>query len=82
MVIEGRWRYRFRSVSFGQTNDKEPFYKELFDVVYHGRVTFQDAYNMPVNLRAWWIKRINWTMEEQRKAEEKAHREAERTNRK
>ena len=68
--------YRFRQVSFGLTNSKENFYKELFDVVYHGKVSFQDAYNMPVNLRSWWIKRINWTMEERRKAEEKANKEA------
>ena len=68
--------YRFRQVSFGLTNSKENFYKELFDIVYHGKVSFQDAYNMPVNLRSWWIKRINWTMEEQRKAEEKANKEA------
>ena len=68
--------YRFRQVSFGLTNSKENFYKELFDVVYHGKVSFQDAYNMPVNLRSSWIKRINWTLEERRKAEEKANKEA------
>ena len=44
--------------------------------MYHGKVSFQDAYNMPVNLRSWWIKRINWTMEEQRKAEEKAQKDS------
>ena len=30
---------------------------------------------MPINLRAWWIKRINWTLEEKRKAEEKANKQ-------
>ena len=57
-------------------NDKEVFYKELFDVVYHGKVTFSDAYNMPVNLRGWWVKRINWTIEQQNKAQEKANKQA------
>ena len=48
--------------------------------MYHGKVSFQDAYNMPINLRAWWIKRINWTLEEQRKAEEKANKQMARAS--
>jgi len=39
-------------------------------------VTFADAYNMPVNLRGWWVKRINWTIDQQNKAQEKAHQQA------
>tara|TARA_R100001244_G_scaffold98380_1_gene73475 strand:+ start:496 stop:621 length:126 start_codon:yes stop_codon:yes gene_type:complete len=35
---------------------------------------------MPINLRAWWIKRINWTLEEQRKAEEKANKQMARSS--
>ena len=72
--------YRLRQVSFGLKTNKEFFYKELFDIVYHGKVSFQDAYNMPINLRAWWIKRINWTLEEQRKAEEKANKQMSRAS--
>tara|TARA_R100000329_G_scaffold119974_1_gene98869 strand:- start:6 stop:140 length:135 start_codon:yes stop_codon:yes gene_type:complete len=39
-------------------------------------VTFADAYNMPVNLRAWWVKRINWTIDQKNKAQEKANKQA------
>ena len=48
--------------------------------MYYGKVSFADAYSMPVNLRMWWIKRINWVLEERQKAEEKTQRDAERIN--
>jgi len=31
---------------------------------------------MPVNLRGWWVKRINWTIDQKNKAQEKANKQA------
>lgn len=28
---------------------------EVFDCVYHGKLNFSDAYNLPVALRKFWI---------------------------
>ena len=30
---------------------------EVFDCVYHGKLNFSDAYNLPVALRKFWIKK-------------------------
>jgi hypothetical protein len=33
--------------------------------VYHGKVTYLDAVNMPVFLRRWWINKLNETTAEE-----------------
>jgi hypothetical protein len=35
-------------------------------------MSFQDAYNVPIAIRRWWIKRINKAIEDQNKAQEEA----------
>jgi len=37
----------------------------VFNCVYHGKVTYLDAVNMPIFLRRWWINKINETTEEE-----------------
>ena len=32
---------------------------EIFACVYHGNLSFTDAYNLPVHRRRWWIERVN-----------------------
>lgn len=38
---------------------------EVFDCVYYGKLSFHEAYNMPVYIRKWWINRINNVLKEQ-----------------
>lgn len=40
---------------------------EVFDCVYYGKLTFQEAYNIPVYIRKWWINRINNVLEQEQK---------------
>ena len=42
--------------------------------MYYGKLTFQDAYNLPVSMRQWWIKRVNQAVEEHNKHIEKQSR--------
>jgi len=72
VVIEGRWRYRLRSVSFGLTpSHKDYIFEEIFACVYHGHLSLQDAYNLPVHRRRWWIERIKEIHNQQQEDAEK-----------
>tara|TARA_R110002020_G_scaffold213290_1_gene420061 strand:+ start:380 stop:535 length:156 start_codon:yes stop_codon:yes gene_type:complete len=42
----------------------------VFDVVYYGKLSFQDAYNMPVALRKYWIDRVTEALELENKRKE------------
>ena len=33
-------------------------WEEVFVCVYHGHLSFVDAYNLPIHRRKWWIKKI------------------------
>ena len=45
-------------------------------MVYHGKVSFSDAYNMPVFWRRWWIQKVQETLNDQNKAQEEANRKS------
>jgi len=36
----------------------EDVYEQFFALMYHGRWDFQQAYNLPVQLRTWFVKRL------------------------
>ena len=42
--------------------------------MYHGRVTYMDAINMPVFLRRWWISKINETQANEDEATKEAQK--------
>ena len=39
----------------------------MFICVYYGHLSFADAYNMPINRRKWWIRKINEVVDKQNK---------------
>ena len=45
-------------------------YRELFDVVYYGKLSFADAYNMPVALRRFWLSKVTEALEQENKIKE------------
>jgi hypothetical protein len=50
---------------------------QVFDLVYHGKgFTYQDVYNMPVYLRHFYVRKIQHIYSEEKKAHEKAMRDA------
>lgn len=44
---------------FGLTNDYiESVYEEIFNLKMHGNWSFMEAYNLPVQIRRWFLRRI------------------------
>ena len=50
----------------------EDVYEQFFALMYHGSWDFQQAYNLPVGLRDWFVKRLIKQKEDERKAIEEA----------
>jgi len=48
----------------------EDVYEQFFALMYHGRWDFQQAYNLPVQLRTWFVKRLIKQKEQERDAME------------
>ena len=44
---------------FGLTNEyTEAVYEQLFVLKYHGGWSFIEAYNLPIQLRSWFVERL------------------------
>tara|TARA_R110000824_G_scaffold219608_2_gene406587 strand:- start:324 stop:488 length:165 start_codon:yes stop_codon:yes gene_type:complete len=50
----------------------EQVYEQFFLLKYHGGWSFFEAYNLPVGLRNWFIKRLVKQFDDERKQIEKA----------
>ena len=61
--------------SFG-LSDKyiENVYEQFFYLKYHGGWSFTEAYNLPVGLREWFVKRLAKQFEEEKEQYDKAKR--------
>ena len=46
----------------------EDVYEQFFALMYHGRWDFQQAYNLPVGLRTWFVKRLIKQKEDEQEA--------------
>ena len=59
MVLKVKSMFLFQPTFFG-LNDKynESVYEELFYLKHYGGWSFIEAYNLPINLRKWWLARI------------------------
>ena len=64
---------------FGLTPEyHENIYEEFFFLKYHGGWSFVEAYNLPVQLRSWFIKRLVKQMKDEKEAQEEAMRKSRR----
>ena len=44
---------------FGLTSEYiESVYEEMFSLKMHGNWSFQEAYNLPIKIRRWWLRRL------------------------
>jgi hypothetical protein len=60
---------------FGLTDDyMESVYEQFFFLKYAGGWSFSEAYNLPVGLRLWFIKRLLRQLEDEREANDQASR--------
>ena len=53
----------------------EYVYNDFFLLKYHGGWSFIEAYNLPVGLRKWFLKRLERQFEDEKEAHEKAQQE-------
>ncbi len=59
--------------SFGLGPDyMEQVYEAFFFLKYYGGWSFMEAYNLPIGLRDWFVKRLNKQLKSENEAIEKA----------
>ena len=67
------WRCRSLRTFFGLTDKyMEDVYEQFFFLKYSGGWSFTEAYNLPVGLRDWFVKRLIKQLEAEKEAIEKA----------
>ena len=70
-----KWRFRSLRISFGLTPDyMENVYEQFFFLQYSGGWSFIEAYNLPVGLRNWFVKRLIKQLEAEKEAIENANK--------
>ena len=58
---------------FGLTNSYiEGVYEEIFNLKMHGNWSFMEAYNLPIKIRRWFLKRLVKYYEDKSEAERRA----------
>lgn len=76
-----KWRSRCLRTFFGLSDDyMEAVYEQFFFLKYHGGWSLSEAYNLPVGLRNWFVKRLIKQIELERKTLEDAHNGASGTS--
>ena len=53
-------------------------YEQFFFLKYYGGWSFIEAYNLPVGLRTWFVKRLSDQLEKEKQAMEEAQSKARR----
>ena len=70
-----KWRFRFQRISFGLTPEyMESVYEQFFFLQYSGGWSLTEAYNLPIGLRTWFVKRLLKQLEDEKEAMEKAQK--------
>jgi len=68
-----KWRFRLLRISFGLTSEyMENVYEQFFFLHYSGGWSLTEAYNLPVGLRTWFVKRLIKQLEDEKEAMEQA----------
>ena len=52
----------------------ESVYEEIFQLKYHGGWSFIEAYNLPIQIRRWFLRRLQKQFEKENEQVEKAQR--------
>ena len=63
------WRCRLQRTFFGLTDEyMESVYEQFFFLKYSGGWSFSEAYNLPLGLRKWFVKRLMQQLEDENAA--------------
>lgn len=69
------WRCPSGQTFFGLTDKYiEAIYEQFFLLKHHGGWSFMEAYNLPVGLRHWFLKRLEKQFEDEEKMMKKSNR--------
>lgn len=59
MVTKVTWRCPLRSSFFGLSDEYiQNVYEQFFILQYHGGWSFIEAYNLPIKIREWFLRRL------------------------
>jgi hypothetical protein len=68
-----KWRCRLRQTFFGLDNRYiKNVYETFFQLKYHGGWSFIEAYNLPIQIRQWFLERLANQLEKEADSIEKA----------
>lgn len=68
-----KWRCPLLWTFFGLSDEYiENVYEQFFLLKYHGGWSFTEAYNLPVKIRTWFLKRLVKQKQEEKEAIENA----------
>ena len=71
------WRFRLPLTFYGLNDDyKLSIYEEFFQMKYWGGWSFFEAYNLPVTIRRWFIRRLVQQKKEEAEQIKEANRKA------
>jgi hypothetical protein len=74
-----RWKCQSQLGFFGLNNEYiEAVYEELFTLKHHGGWSFYEAYNLPIQIRRWFIRRLVKFHEDEQAHHEKEIQKAKR----
>ena len=72
-----KWRCRLRRTFFGLDDQYiESVYEQFFVLKHHGGWSFIEAYNLPILIREWFVRRLIKQFEDERKEYEKAKKKS------
>ena len=73
VVLNKPWRCRLPLTFFGLSSDYiQSVYEEMFSLKHHGGWSFIEAYNLPIMIRRWFIRRLQKQFEEENQQVEKS----------
>ena len=79
MISTKNWRFRSPRTFFGLSDEYiENVYEQFFLLKYHGGWSFIEAYNLPVKIRDWFMRRLIKQFEKEKEELEKANKKAKR----
>lgn len=75
MVTKRIWRFRFQQTSFGLSDEyQENVYEVFFYLKYYGGFSLFESYNLPIQLRKWFIEKLKDQLKQEAEQINKAYK--------
>jgi hypothetical protein len=69
------WRFRFQQTFFGLSDSyQENVYEQFFYLKYYGGFSLFESYNLPVQLRKWFLDKLTSQLKEESDQLKKAYK--------